>query len=591
MSGKNNRKLLTAGVVIAAIVALSLAILGPSSFLNYFGKATLSGNTPAAITHSQRVNHAEGTERMEIVVSLNLRDEAALNQLLQDMRDPASPQYRKFISASEFANRFAPANSDVDRVVLFLKEYGIQVTEISPNRTLISASGTVSQLERAFGVTINKYSMRVSGATAKGTKIFLSNDRDPRIPSSLEPIVLSVIGLDTLAEFESRMLRNSRAAAPQTTKPWGFSPQDIARVYDFPNANNDNNTSNLSGKGKTIAIATANTYDVKDIEEFWKQYNITRTGKLIDVHVGGTATTIDGETTLDLELASSQAPGADVMMYLGKDPKFTTFTKVFNKIVTDDKADVMSVSWGLCETNTGTRQMRTEHNIFKQGAAQGIAMFAASGDDGAYDCKPPKKDDDDKDKDKDTTAAPKTPDLAVDYPSSDPFIIGVGGTTLYGWDGKRSSESAWYGSGGGISDEWPRQSWQHGPGVPTSDNRPSADVSLVANPGTGYAIYFEGKWQEIGGTSAAAPSWAALWTLIDEGANKRIGDPGEILYRVGRSLDYQFNFHDITTGDNGDFRGPGYKAGPNWDHPTGWGVPKGQKLKDWIVKDQTPSTP
>src|SRR5262249_10018947 len=156
--------------------------------------------------------------------------------------------------------------------------------------------------------------------------------------------------------------------------------------------------------------------------------------------------------------------------------KFTTFTKVFNKIVTDDKADVMSVSWGLCEMNTGKRQMKTENNIFKQGAAQGIAMFAAAGDDGAYDCKPPKEDDADKDKDA-TKAPPKTPDLAVDYPSSDPFIIAVGGTTLYGWDGKRSSESAWYGTGGGISDEWPRQSWQHGPGVPNSDNRPSSDVS------------------------------------------------------------------------------------------------------------------
>lgn len=581
MSRKNNRKLITAGLVIAAVVSISLAVLGPSSFLGFnFGKATLSGNTPAAITHSQRVNHAEGTEEMDIIVSLNLRDEAALNQLLSDMRDPASPQYRKFITAEEFARRFAPATSDVDKVVSFLKEYGITVTEISPNRTLVSATGTVSQLERAFGVTINKYSI----ATANGTKTFLSNDRDPRIPSSLEPIVLSVIGLDTLAEFESRMRRNVRAAAPapQAIKPWGYSPQDIARVYDFPNPNNDKDTSGLTGKGKTLAIATANTYDPKDIEEFWKQYNITRTGSLTDIHVGGTATVIDGETTLDLELASSQAPGADILMYLGKDPKFTTFTKVFNKIVTDDKADVMSVSWGLCEKNTGRRQMRTEHNIFKQGAAQGIAMFAASGDDGAYDCKEPKEDD----KDQDSTQAPKTPDLAVDYPSSDPFIIGVGGTSLYGWDGKRTSESAWHGSGGGISDEWPRQSWQHGPGVPTSDNRPSADVSLVANPGTGYAIYFEGKWQEIGGTSAAAPSWAALWTLIDEGAGKRIGDPGEILYRAGRSLDYQFHFHDITTGDNGDFRGPGYKAGPNWDHPTGWGVPKGQKLKDWVIRDQ-----
>ncbi|MBZ0189465.1 MAG: S53 family peptidase, partial [Candidatus Obscuribacterales bacterium] len=267
--------------------------------------------------------------------------------------------------------------------------------------------------------------------------------------------------------------------------------------------------------------------------------------------------------------------------YMSVDPKFVNFTLTFNKIVTDDKADVMSISWGLCEDFTGSRQMKAEHNIFKQAAAQGIAIFAASGDDGAYDCPmEPELDDDGK---------PKTPPLAVDYPSSDPYVTAVGGTTLFDAQGKRSLEWAWHGSGGGNSKQWKRPSWQSGPGVPTGTMRSTSDVSLNADPMTGYAFYIEGKWIVLGGTSVAAPEWAALWTLIDEAAGKRIGMPDEILYRAGASSEYGNIFYDIITGDNGDYRGPGYKAGSNWDHPTGWGVPKGQALKDWVVTDQSQS--
>jgi len=581
----NKRSLIAAGSGIFLTCLFLFSLLAPTAYFglnNIFGpgRFILTGDTPPVVQQSQLEKHADPSQTLKVVVGLKLRDEAGLNKLLAEQLDRNSPNYRKYISPDEFAERFSPMPQDVDAVMAFLGQHGLKVTDVSPNRTLVEVEGTVSQFEAAFSVTINRYTVKTKAGVSKS---YLSNDRDPAIPTRLSAIIESVIGLDTYAEFESRLMKEPRQS---TTAPYGFSPQEISTVYEYPTALNPNvKGAKLTGKGKTIAIATAHVYDQKDIDEYWKQFNIVRTGSLTNVHVGGTSTTLNGETTLDLQTVSGLATGADIIMYMGVDPRFVTFTKVFNQVVTDNKADIMSISWGLCEENTGKRQMRTEHQIFKQAAAQGIAIFAASGDDGAYDCKPPKEDDKEEDKDAVKTPPP-TPPLAVDYPSSDPYVTAVGGTTLYSSKGKRYSERAWTGSGGGNSDYWAREPWQKGPGVPSTDMRSTADVSLNASPSTAYAFYFEGKWEAWGGTSVAAPAWAALWSLIDEAADARIGMPVETLYRIGDSTDYGTTFHDITSGDNGDYRGPGFKAGDHWDHPTGWGVPKGEALKDWIVNDR-----
>ena len=599
MSQRKYIKPLAAVVTIAA-VALVIRMLMPGGLLdfNLFGsRQVLTGNTPAVLTQSTLERHADDNQVLQIAVGLKLRNEAELEALIVRLNDPASPQFGQYLSTDAFVERFSPVQGDVDHVIAYLQSHRIKVLSVSPNRLIIAAEGTVKDLESAFGVKINRYTI----ATAGGAKSYLSNDRDPSVPVDLEPIVQTVVGLDTYAEFQSRIAR-APSSGPQTkVVPHGFSPQDIARIYGFPSVHNPDAKVKLTGAGKTIAIATAYTYDPKDVQAFWKQYGITRSGKLVNIYVGGTAKKTSDETTLDLEAASSQAPGADILMYMAKDSSFVNFTKVFNQVVSDNRADIMTVSWGLCEEHTGKRQMKLENSIFKEAAAQGIAVFASSGDDGAYDCRVVK----------DTsgggngggkvnsgndggasapgsgatgTAKSKVPDLAVDYPSSDPYVTAVGGTTLFDKGGKRSFEWAWRSGGGGDSKLWKRPTWQHGPGVPSGDMRATSDVSLVADPVTGYAIFYDGKWITLGGTSVASPEWAALWALIDEGAGKRIGTPNIWLYQAGRSSEYGSLFYDITTGNNGDYRGPGFKAGPTWDHPTGWGVPNGEALEKWIAK-------
>jgi kumamolisin len=570
------------------VLFLFFWLLGPrsSSSSELAGRRfVLTGNTPLTVKSAQLVGHSDPGQLVKIVVGLKLRDEAQLDALLARQADPASADFRKYLTPDEFTKLYAPTQADYDQVVAYLQSQGLKVTIVVPNRLIIGAEGTVEQLEKAFGVTINQYRWR-------GMK-HLSNASDPQIPTSLQGIVQSVIGLNSFAQFRAKNMPGPRVpGVAKQLGPFGLTPAKVATAYNFPNASNTRAVNNYSGKGVTIAIATAYSYNRSDVDTFWSVCGITRTGQLTNIHVGGVATQANGETTLDLEQAGAHAPGADILMYMGADPEFSTFALVFNQIVTDNKADVVSVSWGLCERDTGVAQMNTEHVIFKQAAAQGIPIFAASGDDGAYDCKEPEPDGEHHHGDPVQTPGKGQPPAkvmpAVDYPGSDPCVVAVGGTNLFLKSNfTRSNEGAWTGSGGGASDQWPRPVWQTGKGLPKNDRRNSADVSLAADPWTGYAVYFEGVWDTGGGTSFGAPAWAGLWALVDEAAGGRVGHVHEIVYEIGRSSKYNKVFFDVTQGDNGDGRGAGFSAGLHWDHPTGWGSPDGEALAEWVKNQQT----
>jgi kumamolisin len=572
-------------VLALTFVALSVVWMvqrGPTfSFIT--GGVTLSGNTPEVLGESQLVKHANPETRLEILVGLKVRDEADLDALLENLQNPDSPQYQQFLSTDQFIARFSPATQDVDETVRYLTSMGLKIKSVPKNRLMIHAEGTVSQLEKAFNVTINEYSvdtlMNQSAVGQPGSpdavapKFYMSNDRDPVLPIHLKDVVQSVIGLNTYAQMESR-IAHSKAPVKRALAP-AHTPQDIATAYNFPNSNNQNAPAKVfSGKGVKVAVATAYGYDPKDIEAYWKRHGIVRGGQLIDKPINGLSGKFEEETTLDLELVSSQVPDADVLMYIAVNPSFLNFALTFNQVAIDNEASVMTVSWGLCERNTGWLMMKTENMVFKQLAAQGIALFVSSGDDGAYDCKVQSK-------------GKEVPKWAVDYPSSNPRFTAVGGTSLSQQNGVRTAEPAWSGSGGGVSDNWSRPSWQVGSGLPAGDKRASADVAMNADPYTGYSFYFQGDWSRIGGTSASAPTFAALWVLTVEAAGKRVGSANPYVYRLGNSADYGKHFYDVTKGNNGAGHGagfPGYQAGPKWDHPTGWGVPDGAALIDWVVK-------
>jgi subtilase family serine protease len=322
-----------------------------------------------------------------------------------------------------------------------------------------------------------------------------------------------------------------------------------------------------TGAGQTTAIFELDGYDPSDIATYLSTYNLG-SAKYSNVLVDGATNTPGSgatEVELDMEVMSALAPDAAQKIYIG--PNTTTgVDDIYNKIVTDDQAKVTSISWGECEAASGDAQLDTLDNIFAQGAAQGQAFFAASGDSGAYACQT------------------SSTTLAVGSPADDPHVVGVGGTSLtLNSDGTYASEAAWgangSGSGGGISSHFTRPSYQTGNNL-TNLNREVPDVSADADPSTGYSMYCtvadaeycSQGWLEIGGTSAAAPLWAALSTDLNEYLTSQgkagLGSASDSLYALYNTTQPDSAYHDITTGNN-----LYYAATPGYDTATGLGTP------------------
>jgi kumamolisin len=277
------------------------------------------------------------------------------------------------------------------------------------------------------------------------------------------------------------------------------------------------------------------------------------------------------EVELDMEQISAIAPGATQKIYIGTN-NIAGVNDLYNRIVNDNIAKVVSISWGLCESSIGNAELQTLNNIFQQGAAQGQAFFAASGDFGAYDCG-------------DTN-------LGVDSPASDPNVVAVGGTTLQiGHNGSYLSESAWScssctdhsqkgsGSGGGVSSYFSRPGYQQGSNL-SNAHRELPDVSANADPHSGYSVYCtvmlagcpDTGWITVGGTSAAAPVWAGIAADINQylvnAGKPTLGSANAALYHLYNTPQTYAPYHDVTTGGNLH-----YSAQTGYDKATGIGTP------------------
>lgn len=269
---------------------------------------------------------------------------------------------------------------------------------------------------------------------------------------------------------------------------------------------------------------------------------------------------------MDVEYAGAQAPGANLIVYQTSDT-YSDFTLMFSQMASDDSAQVVSISYGSCESEYGKSVMKTEDVSFAQMAAEGMTIFAGSGDFGVYDC--------------------DTKHLNVDFPASDPNLTAVGGTSLYATAKYRyKSESAWTDSGGGSSSYFVKPSWQVGPGVPTNKKRDIPDIAFDADENTGQNTYYQGAWYSGYGTSYGGPNMAGYWALVLEALKgKPTGNVAPLFYKLGASSSYATDMHDVTTGNNGAGIGPGYNATKDWDYTTGWGSVNGAKSLSYFEKN------
>ncbi|MDQ1417718.1 MAG: hypothetical protein QOF81_3331, partial [Acidimicrobiaceae bacterium] len=421
------------------------------------------------------------------------------------------------------------------------------------------------------------------------------------LPSAVAPAVSGIVGLDDLAEYHSERqgatastptapatgLRSSAAStgSPQpcaaataaVAATGGYTADQLAQGYGF----GDLYARGIQGAGVTVALVELAPTNFADIVAFQSCYGTAaRAG---DGSVDGAPTqSAPGsiEAVLDTEGVVSLAPQAAVEAWHAPNSEAGVYD-VFNYLVNTDQAKVISTSWGVCESAL-TATARDEQNIvFEQAVAQGQTIVAAAGDSGAQDC----------------SAATGSPALSVDYPASQPLVTGVGGTTLNSvapasevvWNDAATHRGA---GGGGISSLWPMPAAQHGPGVVNrySTNtvcgapagtlcRQVPDVSASADPDHGYVIYYTGAttatsgWQSVGGTSAAAPLWAAVIALADQSCGCSLGYLNPALYTLAARASGAY--HDVTLGNN-DYlgvNGGAYPASAGYDMASGLGTP------------------
>lgn len=541
--------------LLLLMLALTLQVSATSP--NASGSVRLSGHVPhKAVANSSFLGSLEATTHVPVTFTLPLRNKAELEDLIQRLYNPADSMYGKYISTEEFTERFAPSQEDYDKVIAYAHSLGLTVKHKHPNRILLSVSGNAASIESAFNLRLEHFQL------PNGRKFYAPNN-EPQVPTSIASVIGGIVGLDNHAQWKphnrvrpdiEKKVGDS-AHASFSGPSGGLAPADIATAYDFQNIPAD-------GTGQVIALFQLASFSQDDINTYCSYFGLPQ-AQITTVQVdGGSGQGPDSEVTLDIELSHALAPQSQIYIYEGQNSGQGVLD-TYNKIATDNIAKQVSTSWGLAEDNTGDQILQGQNSIFQQMASQGQTIYAAAGDDGAYD----------HGKNDPTT-------LVVDAPACQPYVVGVGGTSLtVDSSGAYSSESVWNndadhgngGGGGGVSNVWPIPSWQANvPTVSSTSNRNVPDVSLDGDPYTGYSIYFNGQWTVIGGTSCAAPIWAAFTALVNQArtANQQptLGFANPTFYAIGQSSAYSSAFHDITDGNN-----KYYNAGPGYDNATGWG--------------------
>ncbi|SPF43275.1 putative Tripeptidyl-peptidase I [Candidatus Desulfosporosinus infrequens] len=492
-----------------------------------------------------KTGDVEPDKLLNITISLKMRNKDTLKQKIGLAHSQGT--YGRVVSDQDLANSYLPDETSHSKVIDFLKSSGLQITKTYNSRMAIQVQGSAQSIENAFNVTLSYY-------TQNGTEFF-ANSSEPQLPSDIAGFIESIDGLNNIP------LKSSIADSSNGTA--AFTPQQIQKAYDFTSAY----ANHLNGQGVNLAIAAYYSYNQSDISYFLNNFGITATNPISLIPIDGTpqrSKSGSEETTLDIESALSSAPGAQLLVYDGDNSDSTTETDEFTQIVDDGKANIVSYSWGLDESEYTPSQLNAMDSLFLAGAAKGMTFLIASGDDGSSE---------------------------INYPATDPYVTAVGGTTMSisSSSGQISSEVGWSysnltqsGSGGGVSSVFLKPSWQPGTTLANSSYRMIPDVALNADPNTAYSIYYSGSWEQIGGTSVSTPEWAAIFALVDQSrSNNGLGSIGLAnpdLY----SLASGSVFHDITSGSNGE-----YSCLPGYDMVTGLGSVDADKLVNALATLQS----
>jgi pseudomonalisin len=568
---------------------------------------------------------------LQIGVALALPDPSAVGAYVASEYDPSSPDYHRFLTPAGFAARFGVPAATYTRVLGWLRSGGLAIDETTAAGDWVEASGTVSQLDRLFGTTIDRY-------TTKGVT-FLANTTPPSVPAGFS--ILSVVGLNTLQRFstpKAPQVPQQAPTIPGCLPSCFYGPRDMWSMYDMPSSD--------FGQGQTLAIfGEGQTADViSNLRVFEKDNSLPQVPVTVD-HVGPGPFTDDSgqvEWDLDTQASTGMAPDAyGVTMYFANSLYDASVESLFQAWVNDPTGPKQAnASFGECETNPtnpvtgplsqlpygtelGDELEPVAEATLEQAVAEGRTLFASAGDTGSS-CPvlvlPV------------VGAGNGVANQAVpfdNYPCASDWAVCVGGTELYS-DGAnpphRALETAWEFTGGGAALFQAEPAFQKGdpavdipclvdqtgsPFPPGTICRGAPDVAAMSGNvyDNGYDIVADGAPTVEGGTSLSSPLWVGMWTRIQAAAPALVttaaaprsstrakqetvtsvtypglGFADYSIYRVGESAAYSKDFYDITIGDNGY-----YHAAPGWDYVSGWGVPDVANLMSTLDDSETPT--
>jgi kumamolisin len=442
------------------------------------------------------------------------------------------------LSRAEFRARHATSQEVVDRIAAYARNSRLAVEAADGANHVVRLTGSFAAAQAAFRPDHVQRFMWVG-------REYLCRSGHLWVPDDLAEHVVAVMGFD-----QRPVARPHFRIRPQTAASTvSYDPAAVAERYGFP--------SGVSGRGQTIAlIELGGGFDASQMAKYFEEKGIKRTGSLAAVSVGAASTSptgdssgADGEVQLDIEVAGSVAPGANIIAYFGSNAGEGFFNTLSTAVHDDQHSPtVVSISWGGPESSWSGQDIDAMDQVLQTAAGLGITVCVASGDQGASD-----------------GIQDGTP--TTDFPASSPHALGCGGTHLP----RTGAEVAWNdgaeggASGGGYSRSFARPTWQAGN---NQTGRGVPDVSADADPATGYNVVVDGQDTVVGGTSAAAPLWAALIALVNEANGANAGFVNPKLYASSTA------FNDVTKGNN-----DGYSCGPGWDPVTGLGTPKGDAIR------------
>jgi len=505
----------------------------------------LKGSDRKPLPGSRTVGPADPAEKVQVSVLVRRRARQEFKDRVK--RIAAGDRSVQPLSREEYARKFGAEPADIAAIKSFAAAHSLSVIQESQVRRTVLLSGTVAQVEAAFGVRLQKYDH------PRGT--YRGREGAVHLPSELGVVVEAVLGLDNRPQAMTQFRLRSNAAAAVD-----FTPIQLSTLYAYPQA---------TGQGQCVGIVElGGGFTQSDLQTYFASLKVaspTVTAVSVDGADNaptGSADGPDGEVMLDIEVIGSIAPQATVAVYFAPNTDAGFLDAVTTAIHdTTNKPSVVSISWGSAESTWTDQSMTSMDEAFQEAATLGVTICVAAGDNGSSDGVTDGGD-------------------HVDFPASSPHALACGGTSLKASSSSITSEVVWDGgseggaSGGGVSAFFALPTWQAGlkttgaSGVTAAlTKRGVPDVSGDADPETGYSVRIDGTDTVIGGTSAVAPLWSGLLARINQLAGKPVGLLQPVLYQNPGAL------RDITQGNNGDFY-----ASTGWDACTGLGSPNGQAV-------------